>query len=157
MDDVRQWLKEFVRAGFDRARSTLRFQPAVRVALDAGEAAALGLIDEGFSRFSRFKESPVMWQKIVFDLIRKLLEAWLTQEVGPKFGVQPTMQAAGDIDADFRQAIAAVQKEQGAKVAGAAVGHDGGILAHLQEAYAAWQARDWAAVWRCVNDIVGHL
>jgi hypothetical protein len=53
MGAIRAYLVAYLRASFARGRASLRLQPAVRIALDAGEAAAVGAVDELFARLSK--------------------------------------------------------------------------------------------------------
>jgi hypothetical protein len=53
MTDPREYLKDFIRAAVQRGRQSSRRGPALRVALDALEAVALGAVDELFERLPK--------------------------------------------------------------------------------------------------------
>lgn len=105
MDEIRLWLRGFMTDGFARAKDSLKFQPAVRIALNAGEAAVLGMIDEGFARLteggimakmSRAQAKKVLeqhglmdkidWSKIDWSKIGSIITALITTFIAKASG-----------------------------------------------------------------------
>ena len=159
---MRVWLRRFVADSCDRARDGLRFQPAVRVALDAGEAAALGAIDEAFARLERLTDNPgePMWWQALIPVVLEILKKWLEKRdptaPGTVRGAAPAA-FCSDVECDqfatqLEQAVAPATA-RGAQPAG----HPSGVIQHFLDLAAAFRARDWAKIQTLLVDLITHL
>jgi hypothetical protein len=155
---LRLYLRAFVKASVARAHAELGFRPAVRIAVDALEAVALGGLDELFARLNTAKGTHMWWQllaPVLADIFRQLLDRLFP----PVFGAPAAAPAAddGEVCDQFIVRLQHVQQEAARAMRAGTVGHDGGVIQHVTELITALQDRDWRAVGKCLTDILGHL
>lgn len=95
------------------------------------------------------------WQQLIpaiLEIVRLILERRL-----PPPAVRPAMSGVADAEAADRLAAQLETALAGAPKAADPLGHDGGVIQHVQELIAALKARDWPKVIACITDLLSHL
>lgn len=153
---IHTWLTDFLHATFARAADSIHgVHPGERIAVDVAERVAVAAVDELFARIGTQTQGDSMIWSMLLPIILQAIE-WLWNRKHPSTATPAGTAAAGsDAQADtlaaqVKDAIARMPKEGD-------VGHDGGIVAHLEALYTALMAHDWAAVLKAVQDILTHL
>jgi hypothetical protein len=147
VDAIRLWLIGYLRAGFARGRASLHLQPAVRIALDAGEAAAVGLVDEFFARLAKLFTLPAV--KAFFTGIMTDVLARVPQEL--PMANQPNQPNPGQPANQAGQPQHAALTAAGAPQEHAAALASAGVTPDQAKQLAAVQGFNWQALLAAVQ------